>query len=66
MGRAFPASFKRQYAPCWDVDDPRRRLKKTWASLRLRKQSPESTLEMGFNISNFGAELAEAAKHARY
>lgn len=47
------------------MDARRREAKKTWQAVRLRALSPSQTLEMGFSLSNFGAELAKAAEDAR-
>lgn len=43
-----------------------RAAKRAWIARRMRSRSPAETLEAGFSLSNFGAELREAARDARY
>lgn len=47
------------------MDERERRLKKRREAERLRGVPPERTLEMGFSLTNFGRDLAAAARLAR-
>lgn len=52
-------------AASWVVEE-RRAEKRFRIAKRMRSCSPAETIEAGFSLSNFGAELREAARHAGY
>jgi hypothetical protein len=46
--------------------EERRLAKRAWIAQCMRTRSASETIDAGFSLSNFGAELREAARRARY